>query len=144
MIRTIVIVLLIISVAFFIWYFVSNQETFSPCINCHLRSEHKDETEKNEREQKILEDEMSENEMSENEMSENEIPEEKRTLLDFDDFRKDYRPPVKELDSILKSPEEKHLFIPSQHFTGQREGYVFKKGRHGNGYYLDRHVRFNL
>ena len=62
----------------------------------------------------------------------------------FDDFRKDYRPPVKELDSILKSPEEKHLFIPSQHFTGQREGYVFKKGRHGNGYYLDRHVRFNL
>ena len=113
---------------------MSNQETFSPCINCHLRSEHKDETEKNEREQKILEDEMSED----------EIPEEKRTLLDFDDFREDYRPPVKELDSILKSPEEQKLFIPSQHFTGQREGYVFKKGRHGNGYYLDRHVRFNL
>ena len=134
MIRTIVIVLLVISVAFFIWYFVSNQETFSPCINCHLRSEHKDETEKNEREQKILEEEMSEN----------KIPEEKRTLLDFDDFREDYRPPVKELDSILKSPEEQKLFIPSQHFTGQREGYVFKKGRHGNGYYLDQHVRFNL
>lgn len=134
MIRTIVIVLLVISVAFFIWYFVSNQETFSPCINCHLRSEHKDETEKNEQEQKI----------PENEMSENKIPEEKRTLLDFDDFREDYRPPVKELDSILKSPEEQKLFIPSQHFTGQREGYVFKKGRHGNGYYLDRHVRFNL
>ena len=134
MIRTIVIVLLVISVAFFIWYFVSNQETFSPCFNCHLRSEHKDETEKNEREQKILEEEMSEN----------KIPEEKRTLLDFDDFREDYRPPVKELDSILKSPEEQKLFIPSQHFTGQREGYVFKKGRHGNGYYLDQHVRFNL
>ena len=144
MIRTIVIVLLVISVAFFIWYFVSNQETFSPCINCHLRSEHKDETEKNEREQKILEDEIPENEIPENEIPENEIPEEKRTLLDFDDFREDYRPPVKELDSILKSPEEKQLFIPSQHFTGQREGYVFKKGRHGNGYYLDRHVRFNL
>ena len=134
MIRTIVIVLLVISVAFFIWYFVSNQETFSPCINCHLRSEHKDETEKNEREQKI----------PENEIPENEIPEEKKTLLDFDDFREYYKPPDKELESILKGPEEQKSFIPSQHFTGQRDGYVFKNGRHGNGYYLDRHVQFNL
>ena len=40
MIRSIVIVLLVISVAFFIWYFTSNPETFSPCIKDHLRSEH--------------------------------------------------------------------------------------------------------
>ena len=126
MIRSIVIVLLVISVAFFIWYFTSNPETFSPCIKDHLRSEHPEyETEKYETEKY-------------------EAPEEKKTLLDFDDFREDYKLPVNELDSILKSPEEQKLFIPSQHFTGQREGYVFKKGRHGNGYYLDRHVRFNL
>ena len=96
MIRTVVIALLVISVAVFIWYFVTNQESFSPCINCHLRSEHKDETEKNEREQKI----------PENEIPENEIPEEKKTLLDFDDFREYYKPPDKELESILKGPEE--------------------------------------
>ena len=134
MIRTVVIALLVISVAVFIWYFVTNQESFSPCINCHLRSEHKDETEKNEREQKI----------PENEIPENEISEEKKTLLDFDDFREYYKPPDKELESILKGPEEQKSFIPSQHFTGQRDGYVFKNGRHGNGYYLDRHVQFNL
>lgn len=131
MIRTVVIALLVVSVAVFIWYFVTNQESFSPCINCHL------ETQKNR-------NETSENRIPENETFENEIPEEKKTLLDFDDFREDYKPPGKELDSILKGPEEQKSFIPSQHFTGQRDGYIFKNGRHGNGYYLDRHVQFNL
>jgi hypothetical protein len=128
MIRTIVIALLFVSVAVFIWYFVTNHESFSPCINCHLK------TQKNEQVDETFE----------NETFENEIPEEKRTLLDFDDFREDYKPPDKELDSILKGPEEQKSFISSQHFTGQRDGYVFKNGRHGNGYYLDRHVQFNL
>ena len=123
MIRTVVIALLVISVAVFIWYFVTNQESFSPCINCHLKQE---------------------DEASKNKIPENEIPEEKKTLLDFDDFREDYKPPDKELDSILKGPEEQKSFIPSQHFTGQRDGYIFKNGRHGNGYYIDRHVQFNL
>ena len=136
MIRTVVIALLVVSVAVFIWYFVTNQESFSPCINCHL------ETQKNRNE--TSENRISENETFENEIPANEIPEEKKTLLDFDDFREDYKPPDKELDSILKGPEEQQSFIPSQHFTGQRDGYIFKNGRHGNGYYLDRHVQFNL
>lgn len=134
MIRTIVIALLVVSVAVFIWYFVTNQESFSPCINCHFGTQ-EDETSENK---------IPENETFENEIPTNEIPEEKKTLLDFDDFREDYKPPDKELDSILKGPEEQKSFIPSQHFTGQRDGYVFKNGRHGNGYYLDRHVQFNL
>ena len=135
MIRTVVIALLVISVAVFIWYFVTNQESFSPCINCHLKNKQEDEASKNK---------IPENETFENEIPANEIPEEKKTLLDFDDFREDYKPPDKELDSILKGPEEQKSFIPSQHFTGQRDGYIFKNGRHGNGYYLDRHVQFNL
>ena len=142
MTRGIVIVLLLASVGFFTWYFINNQESFSPCINCHLHSEHQEEkykTEKNSERSEISEDEISE--ISDYERS--EISGEKKTLLDFDDFREpDTR--VNKLDSILKSPEEQKSFIPSQSFTGQRDGYVFKNGRHGNGYYLDRHVQFNL
>ena len=122
MIRTCVTFLLIISVSGFIFYFVNNQETFSPCINCHLTpGDHTIKKYKEESE---------------------EMFEERKTLLDLDDV-KNTRYTV-ELDSILKSPEEQKSFIPSQSFTGQRDGYVFKNGRHGNGYYLDRHVQFNL
>ena len=98
MIRTVVIALLVVSVAVFIWYFVTNQESFSPCINCHL------ETQKNR-------NETSENRIPENETFENEIPEEKKTLLDFDDFREDYKPPGKELDSILKVQKNKKVLF---------------------------------
>ena len=145
MIKKIVIALLILSIAVFIWYFVTNQESFSPCINCHLKNKQEDETSENKiPENETFENETFENEIPANKIPENEISEEKKTLLDFDDFREDYKPLDNELDSILKSPEEQKSFIPSQHFTGQRDGYVFKSGRHGNGYYLDRHVQFNL
>lgn len=142
MTRGIVIALLLASVGFFTWYFINNQESFSPCINCHLHSVHQEEKYKTEKNSEISEiSEISDDEISDDEIS--EMPGEKKTLLDFDDFREpDTR--VNELDSILKSPEEQKSFIPSQSFTGQRDGYVFKNGRHGNGYYLDRHVRFNL
>jgi uncharacterized protein YxeA len=127
MIKTIIIILLIISISFFIWYFINNQEKFSPCINCHLTSEEKENMGKYEEEKR----------------HETETLEEQKTLLDFDDFRqKDTY--TGDLDSILKSPEERKSFIPSENFKGQRDGYIFKKGRHGNGYYLDRHVQFNL
>ena len=89
MIRSIVIVLLVISVAFFIWYFTSNPETFSPCIKDHLRSEHPEyETEKYETEKY--------------ETEKYEAPEEKKTLLDFDDFR-------------VKSKNAKLFFLSSPH-----------------------------
>ena len=67
MIRTCVTFLLIISVSGFIFYFVNNQETFSPCINCHLTpgypaiKKYKEESE--------------------------EMFEERKTLLDLDDVK---------------------------------------------------------
>ena len=69
--------------------------------------------------------------------------ENRRTLLNLDEFTSKERQET-EIDSILKGPVEKKSFIPSESFTGQKDGYVFKNGRHGNGYYLDRHVKFNL
>jgi hypothetical protein len=47
--------------------------------------------------------------------------------------------------SILKKNVPK--FIPSITFNGKKDGYIFKKGKYGNGYYIDhinRHIKFNF
>ncbi len=38
---------------------------------------------------------------------------------------------------VMEGNENRESFIPSDGFLGKREGYVFKKGDHGMGYYLD-------
>lgn len=39
---------------------------------------------------------------------------------------------------IIEGNENRYEFIPSQTFTGEMEGYVFKTGDEGLGYYQDR------
>ena len=125
-VKIIVTVCLIVAVVFFAWYFVTSREKFASDEIHYYSSLH---NQKQQEEQQKQQEEQQEN---------------KRTPLNFEDFTNNKPPPRTEIDSILKGPEEQKSFIPSEHFTGQKDGYVFKKGRHGNGYYLDRHVQFNL
>jgi hypothetical protein len=39
----------------------------------------------------------------------------------------------------LSSSSGPPRFIPSKSFTGSRQGYIFKKGDHGLGYYIDKY-----
>jgi len=139
-VKIIVIVCLVIAISFFTWYFITSREQFaSDDIHYYNSLHHEKEIEKS----NPNEEDQPENE--ENESDENESEETvKKTPLNLDDFEEDDKPRQTEIDSILKSPEEQQTFIPSEHFTGQKDGYVFKNGRHGNGYYLERHVQFNL
>ena len=120
-VKIIVTVCLIVAVVFFIWYFITSREKFASDEIHYYSSLHNQKQEEEQQKQEI-----------------------KRTPLNFEDFTNNKPPPRTEIDSILKGPEEQKSFISSEHFTGQKDGYVFKKGRHGNGYYLDRHVQFNL
>ena len=134
-VKIIVTVCLIVAVVFFIWYFITSREKFASDEIHYYSSLH---NQKQEEEQQKQEEEQQK---QEEEQQKQEI---KRTPLNFEDFTNNKPPPRTEIDSILKGPEEQKSFISSEHFTGQKDGYVFKKGRHGNGYYLDRHVQFNL
>ena len=125
-VKIIVTVCLIVAVVFFIWYFITSREKFASDEIHYYSSLH---NQKQQEEQQKQQEEQQEN---------------KKTPLNFEDFTNNKLPPKTEIDSILKGPEEQKSFIPSEYFTGQKDGYVFKKGRHGNGYYLDRHVQFNL
>ena len=136
-VKIIVTVCLIVAVVFFIWYFITSREKFASDEIHYYSSLHnqkqQEEQQKQQEEQKKQQEEQKK--------QQEEI---KRTPLNFEDFTNNKPPPTTEIDSILKGPEEQKSFIPSEYFTGQKDGYVFKKGRHGNGYYLDRHVQFNL
>jgi hypothetical protein len=132
-VKIIVTVCLIVAVVFFIWYFITSREKFASDEIHYYSSLH------NQKQQEEQQKQQEEQQKQQEEQQEN-----KRTPLNFEDFTNNKQPPRTEIDSILKGPEEQKSFIPSEHFTGQKDGYVFKKGRHGNGYYLDRHVQFNL
>lgn len=131
-VKIIVTVCLIVAVVFFIWYFITSREKFASDEIHYYSSLHNQKQEEQQKQQKQEEEQQKQQE---------EI---KRTPLNFEDFTNNKPPPRTEIDSILKGPEEQKSFIQSESFTGQKDGYVFKKGRHGNGYYLDRHVQFNL
>jgi len=142
-VKIIVTVCLIVAVVFFIWYFITSREKFASDEIHYYSSLHnqKQEEEQQKQEQQKQEQQEQQKQEEEQQKQEEEI---KRTPLNLEDFTNNKPPPRTEIDSILKGPEEQKSFIPSEHFTGQKDGYVFKKGRHGNGYYLDRHVQFNL
>jgi uncharacterized protein YxeA len=139
-VKIIVTVCLIVAVVFFAWYFVTSREKFaSDEIHYYSSLHNQKQQEEQQKQQEEQQKQQEEQQKQQEEQQEN-----KRTPLNFEDFTNNKPPPRTEIDSILKGPEEQKSFIPSEHFTGQKDGYVFKKGRHGNGYYLDRHVQFNL
>jgi len=46
-------------------------------------------------------------------------------------------------DNDIEAPKKKkEKFISSNTFSGKKEGYIFKMGKEGIGYYLDRHISF--
>ncbi len=46
---------------------------------------------------------------------------------------------VEEKPILRKTPN----FVPSDTWRGSKQGYVFKNGKNGQGYYKDRKVKFN-
>ena len=142
-VKIIVIVCLIIAISFFTWYFITSREQFaSDDIHYYNSLHHEKEIEKS---NPNKEDQQENESDDESESEENESEETiKKTPLNLDDFEEDNKQRQTEIESILQSPEEQQTFIPSDYFTGQKDGYVYKNGRHGNGYYLDRHVQFDL
>ena len=139
-VKIIVTVCLIVAVVFFIWYFITSREKFASDEIHYYSSLHNQKQQ--EEQQKQQEEQQTQQE--EQQKQQEQQQEHNKTPLNFEDFTNNKLPPKTEIDSILKGPEEQKSFIPSEYFTGQKDGYVFKKGRHGNGYYLDRHVQFNL
>ena len=58
-------------------------------------------------------------------------------------LEKKLKPREKPAPKKSSLPKKSPNFIKSHTWIGKRHGYVFKRGKHGQGYYKDRKVKFD-